>query len=126
MRSLSALTFAGEKFSTSATYDGANITVRLVGDGNMKAVGAVEDILHQLDAEARRLHPKVVTLDFERLEFLNSACFKKVVTWLSRVQELEMERRFRVHFVSNPKMMWQRRSLDALRCFAVDLITVDP
>jgi hypothetical protein len=125
MRPIEALSFTGEKFSTSASYEGGTITLRLVGDGNMKAIAAVEDVLNRLDAEAHRLHPEVVALDFERLEFMNSACFKKVLTWIGRVQQMDTTRQYRIRFLSNPKMLWQRRSLHALRCFAVDLITLD-
>ncbi len=57
---------------------------------------------------------------------MNSSCFKSFVTWIGEVQDLQPDKQYRIHFRSNPEMLWQRRSLHALRCFAVDLITIEP
>src|SRR5260370_14498360 len=121
MRAIEALSFTGEKFSTNGAYDGQTITLRFIGDGNMKAIVPVEEVLTRLHTEAQRLHADAVALDFEKLEFMNSACFKKVLTWIGRVQQLDDHHRYRIRFVSNPKMLWQRRSLHALRCSSADL-----
>jgi len=44
---------------------------------------------------------------------------------LAQVQELPADKQYRIHFVSNPSMHWQRRSLAALSCFAVNLVTIE-
>ena len=64
-------------------------------------------------------------IDFERLEFMNSSCFKNFVAWINRVQEMEARSRYQIRFVSNPGLHWQKRSLSALQCFAVDLVQID-
>ena len=65
-------------------------------------------------------------LIFERKDFgLFNDLFKVFVTWLAQVQELPTEKQYRIHFMSNPNMHWQRRSLAALSCFAVDLVTIE-
>lgn len=125
MQSIEALSFGGDKFSTSAVHDGDVITVQFVGDGNINAITPVEAVLTRLHTEAQRMQARVVALDFEKLEFMNSACFKKVLTWIGRVQQMDSASQYRIRFISNPKMLWQRRSFHALRCFAVDLITLD-
>jgi hypothetical protein len=125
MRPIESLSVKDDKFSTTANYDGKAITLKLIGDGNMGAIAPLEEVLIALHDEAVRLHPEFVVLDFEKLEFMNSACFKKVLTWIGRVQAMDPRHQYRIKFVSNPKMLWQRRSLHALRCFAVDLISID-
>jgi len=32
---------------------------------------------------------------------------------------------YRIRFLSNPSILWQRRSLHALSCFAAELITIE-
>ena len=41
------------------------------------------------------------------------------------LQEMEEERRYKVRFLSNPKLHWQRRSLEALRHLAPNVVHVD-
>ena len=35
------------------------------------------------------------------------------------------DRQYRIRFLSNTEMLWQRRSLHALQCFASHLISVE-
>jgi uncharacterized membrane protein YjdF len=48
-----------------------------------------------------------------------------VASWISQVQELAESAQYRILFFSNPAILWQRRSLNALCCFAAHLITID-
>jgi hypothetical protein len=47
------------------------------------------------------------------------------VSWIGQVQDLEAHRQYRIRFLSDDNKHWQRRSLGALSCFAVDLIQVE-
>ena len=40
------------------------------------------------------------------------------------MQETAPGERYPIAFHSKAQMHWQRRSLDALRCFALDLVTI--
>ncbi len=75
-------------------------------------------------AEAKRLSARKVVIDLRELEFMNSSCFKCFVSWISDVQDLPEGQLYKVEFLSNPQLHWQKRSLHSLRCFAVELITV--
>lgn len=66
-----------------------------------------------------------MVVDLTRLEFMNSSCFKSFVAWIEQVQNLDPSEQYRIQFLSDPNMHWQRRSLKALSCFAADLITVE-
>ena len=46
------------------------------------------------------------------------------MSWINDISELPTDRQYKVQFLSNPKLHWQKRSLHSLRCFAVELITV--
>ncbi len=75
--------------------------------------------LAQVDERPRR-----VVVDFRALELMSSSCFESFVTWIGQVQEALPGERYPIEFRSNAQMHWQRRSLNALRCFALDLVTI--
>jgi len=112
-------------FSIEAQRDGEDIMVRFSGNADLRAREPLQSTLVALHAEAVRVGAKKVVVDFHRLEFMNSSCFKSFVSWIGEVQDLGPEQQYRIHFQSNPEMLWQRRSLHALRCFAVDLISIE-
>jgi len=113
-------------FSVEANLQERAIMARFTGNADLRAREALEKFLVGLHAEAQRVAAEKVVVDFHRLEFMNSSCFKSFVTWIGEVQDLNADKQYRIHFRSNPEMLWQRRSLHALRCFAVDLITIEP
>lgn len=108
----------------SALADGV-LTTRFRGTADVEAKPALDHYVEALHEEARRVAASKVVIDFRELEFMNSSSFKVFVTWLAQVQELPAEKQYRIHFVSNPSMHWQRRSLAALSCFAVNLVTIE-
>ncbi len=101
------------------------VTVRFRGTADVEAKPALDHYVAALHEEARRVGASKVEVDFRELEFMNSSSFKVFVTWLSQVQELPTDAQYRIHFLSNPNMHWQRRSLAALSCFAVNLVTIE-
>ena len=112
-------------FSAAAYQDGSRINARLKGNADVSALDAIARLLVQVHAEATRLGIEETIVDLRELEFMNSSCFKGFVTWISNIQTLDSDRQYKVKFLSNPAMHWQKRSLHALRCFAVELITVE-
>ena len=114
----------GEDFSCKATHDGAVISANLNGNADYAALDGVEMLLTRMHAEAKRHAVSEVVVDLRQLEFMNSSCFKCFVSWINDIQELPETAQYKVRFVSNPAMHWQKRSLHSLSCFAVDLITI--
>lgn len=114
-----------EAFWISVSDGPSAIHARLVGDANMNAVDQLGHSLAEVHAQAVRAGATEVVVDLRQLEFMNSACFKKIVTWITRVEEVEAASRYRIRFLSNAKIHWQRRSLHALQMFAMDLVSVD-
>jgi hypothetical protein len=116
---------SGADFSSSGSSQGSTITVAFKGNADIRAKDPLEGFLVKLHAEAQRLGAKSVAVDFKELQFMNSSCFKSFVSWIGGVQELPADKQYSIRFLSNPEMLWQRRSLHALRCFAVDLISIE-
>ena len=80
--------------------------------------------LVEVDKRLVVLKPAHVNVDFRRLTFMNSSCFKDFVVWLSNVRGRAAGEQYRLRFLSNPKVRWQRASLSSLSCFAVDLVEI--
>ena len=105
--------------------DASAITVRLAGNADTRVKEDIRGFLEKTHQLASEQHIPKVLVDFRQLEFMNSACFKAFVTWLAMVRGLEAEKQYRIHFLANDKIHWQRRSLRALSCFASNVVSVE-
>lgn len=114
----------GDDFAAAANHDGGSIQAWLKGNADYAALDALDMLLERVHAEAKRGGVKEAVVDLRQLEFMNSSCFKSFVTWITNIQDMATSEQYKVRFVSNPSMHWQKRSLHSLRCFAVDLISV--
>ena len=97
----------------------------LAGSAEASDVEALERALAEFHAVAQEHGARDVEIDFRALEFITSACLKPLVAWLSRARDLPAGKEYRIHFLSNFKHLWQKRSLQALSCFASDLVVID-
>jgi hypothetical protein len=122
---LGSLTLTGAQFSTEATLEGDTIRLSLRGDANLNVAESVARLLMTLHNEVARQKVQSVIVDFSRLEFINSACIKRFVTWISHVRELDAASQYKIRLVADEKVPWQRRSMSALRCVAVRLVSLE-
>ena len=110
---------------TTTTVGPSTITGKLSGS-------AETDAMRPLDAYLKGIHATAldqrlpVTIDLRDLEFMNSSSFKAFVSWIRVLQDCPPQEQYRVRLLSDSNKHWQSRSLDALVCFAVDLIQVIP
>ncbi|AKT36894.1 STAS domain-containing protein [Chondromyces crocatus] len=111
--------------SVEATCHGEVVELRLSGTADMRVSEALERVLSRVHEEAQRSEVKQVRVDLRALEFMNSSCLKSFVTWIGNARDVSEKHRYSIHFISRSEILWQRRSLHALRCFAVDLISVE-
>jgi hypothetical protein len=101
------------------------LLVRLSGTADLRVTETLEKLLATVHQQASANRVAQVRVDLRSLEFMNSSCFKSFVSWISQVQELPASEQYRIQFQSNPAILWQRRSLNALSCFAAHLVTID-
>lgn len=116
---------AGTVLAIDSHLEDGVATVGFRGTADVESRPDLDALVKKIHEEAMRLKVSKVVIDFRTLEFMNSSSFKIFVGWLANVQELPADRQYRIHFLSNPSMHWQRRSLAALSCFAVDLVTIE-
>lgn len=108
----------------SASDDADGIKLILVGNADSQAKDHLQAFLQEAHVTAQSQGASRVLIDLRHLEFMNSACLKAFVSWLAEVRSLERDKQYRIFFLSNVRIHWQRRSLHALQCFAQDLVQV--
>ena len=100
-----------------------SLRVTFDGTGDAAAIELLSVYLKRLHAEALRLDVVEVACDFRKLSFMNSSCFKAFVMWIDTVKNAP--RSYRIRFLTDPNMHWQRRSLEALRRLATGVVSVE-
>lgn len=106
------------------TREDSGLVAKLSGTADLRVTDSVEAILTRVHQKALELGIPEVQMDLRELEFMNSSCFKSFVSWISEVSDLTAGQ-YRIRFLSNPSILWQRRSLHALSCFAAELVTIE-
>lgn len=114
-----------EGFSLVPTLKDQTLVVRFAGNGDMEATPILGMYLKRVHEEVCRLAIREVVFDIGELYFMNSSCLKAFITWLCLVHEMEEADRCVARFLSNPRLHWQRRSLEALRHYAPDVVRID-
>ena len=114
----------GPLLRVEGQIDGKAILLKFSGEADVEAKPEIDNVVRKIHEEALKLEAERVEVDLRQLEFMNSSCFKVFVSWLGSVQDLDASKQYRIHLLSNPNLHWQRRSLAALSCFAVDLVTI--
>jgi hypothetical protein len=101
------------------------LIVDFSGNGDMSAVDPLGRYLKQVHQEAVSRKVTEVRFDFRDLYFMNSSCFKAFVTWIDQAARADM-RPYCICFLTNPRLHWQRRSLQALHCLSPSVVRVEP
>ena len=112
-------------FSLNPSYNGSTVVVHMSGNADMNAQQTLSTALRQVHSEAMRLGVSEVVCDLDELYFMNSSCFKCLVTWVTSLLATDPGKRYRIRVRSNRQLAWQRRSVEALRCLAERIVIVE-
>lgn len=110
-------------FSVTPVLADDKLVVSFNGTGDVTAVELLSGYLKRLHREAQRLGVREVRCDFRKLTFMNSSCFKAFVVWIDTVKT--SDHGYRICFVTDSGMHWQRRSLEALRRLATTVVSIE-
>ena len=112
-------------FRTAARHDSDRLEVSVEGEASLDYLETLSRVLDATHEEAIRLNLKEVVMNLTQLEFLNSSGVKHFVKWLKRAAAVGEGQGYRIRILSSPLVPWQRRGLEALRCFAPQRVTVE-
>src|SRR6185503_877581 len=110
------------EFEATAAVDGGSLVMRLWGNADLRVNGPLGPFLDQVDDQARRNHMGEVVADFRELVFMNSSCLKEFVRWMAQVEG--RAEHYGGRFVGGRDGQWQSRSLQGVRAFAPNLVTI--
>jgi len=113
------------ELTANVSAEERGLLVLIAGTADLRVTEEIEKLLRGVHQRALEESLEEVKVDLRSLEFMNSSCFKSFVTWISQVQDLAEAKQYRIRFISSPAILWQRRSLNALSCFAAHLVTIE-
>jgi hypothetical protein len=124
MLTVPALKVSAEGFGSEGGLDGQVLTLHLTGNADMAALSGFEQLVVAAHDEARRFNVREVVVNVHRLDFMNSSCFKCLITWINRVQAVDTAARYQLHFITRSDVYWQRRSFESLKYYAKDVVVI--
>ncbi|MGE0396645.1 MAG: hypothetical protein AB7T06_08015 [Kofleriaceae bacterium] len=122
---MESLSFQNRDFAVRSEIGTNCIRARFSGNADIDAIAPLRELMGRIHAEMVRTCSREIEIDLRDLEFMNAACMKLFVNWVADILESPEEQRYRLRFVSNPEVRWQRRSLMALQCFTTDVVVLD-
>ncbi|HSY22942.1 MAG TPA: hypothetical protein VK841_12540 [Polyangiaceae bacterium] len=114
------LTLAGFEVVPLFKADVLDLTWK--GNADMNVSVALKSYLREVDAEVRRQKVQVVHADLHELYFMSSACFQATAAWLGGIAKSAGA--YKVTFATHPAHPWQKRSLEAIRRIAPDVVAI--
>jgi hypothetical protein len=112
-------------FAAEASVTDGVLTAKVSGNADLNVRLALERFLAGIHEEARQQKLPSVTLDVRGLAFMNSSCLKSLVVWVTQIQDLPAEQRYKITVLSSPTLYWQKRSLFAISSLASDIVTIE-
>jgi hypothetical protein len=114
-----------EGFTAHLEHKGTAIVVSMRGNADMAVHEKLKLFLDEVDQNARSVLAKEAIFEFGELYFMNSSCLSLLLRFINTVVGARPSQQYRVKFKSNPKLRWQQKSLEALRAYAQDLVSVE-
>lgn len=99
------------------------LRVALSGCADLRVQSEFGALVHSIHQEAWNMNVATVYVNMEKLEFLNSGCFKSLCTWVRLL--LTRQATYKIRILSNPRYHWQARSLSAMHMLAPDLVSIE-
>src|SRR5687768_16660479 len=103
--------------------DGA--TVRMSGTITMRSPSQVlQPHLKKVHESALADGVESLTVDLTKLTFVNSSSMRLFVDWTVWLKDQPAEKRYRLVFVTDGAVAWQRKSFPVIRSLAPDIVEI--
>jgi hypothetical protein len=112
-------------FALSLSYTNDLLSIVFSGCADNEAQPLLGRYFEGVHAEVLRTKQTEVIVDVHELYFINSNCFKALVTWVSTVTTEDPTSRYWIRFVKDPSLRWQTRSFDAFHRMSLALVTIE-
>lgn len=110
---------------SATTVAAGTTTTRLIGTAEATATEQLHAFFDRLHQTCLGDNTRELVVDLSDVEFMTSACLKQFVTWFTAIEATPEDSQYKVRLRGSKGRPWQRRSLNALACFSVELITLE-
>lgn len=114
--------FVEEEGLSLGPVPGAPGRVQLAGIGEAEGAAVLGRFLGVLHDQAIAAKWAEVTLELERLEFINSSCLKAMVAWIYKVDT--EGRPYTIRLIRDAGKHWQKTSLATLQRLAPSVVII--
>jgi hypothetical protein len=116
------LPFLEEEGLSLGPVEGARGRVRFAGTGEAEGAAVLDRFLGLLHQQALREELGEVTIELEKLEFINSSCLKAMVAWIYKVDT--EGKPYKIRLIRDATLHWQRTSLATLHRLAPEVVVI--
>lgn len=99
--------------------------LRLTGSADKTSTDALASMFTAVHDELCSRGARTVVIDMTDVDFMAAPCFRQLLAWVNKVQEMDGERRYKLRLRGNRSLPWQIHSLAALSCFDTELLSVE-
>lgn len=104
---------------------GIELRLEFSGSADNEAQSILPGYFRLLHDEVVRSGTALVVVDIHELRFINSSCFKALVTWIDLLNGMPQAARYRIRFLKDSSAHWQTRSFDALHRMSMANVGVE-
>lgn len=99
--------------------------LRLTGSADKSSTDGLATMFGRLHDELCQRGARAVVIDMTDVDYMAAPCFRQLLAWITRVQEMDSATRYRLRLRGNKSLPWQIHSLAALSCFDTELLSVE-
>jgi anti-anti-sigma factor len=113
-----------QTFSTQSEQRGDALVVSLSGNADMAVHDQLKSFLDDLHRTAGALSIEETVFELQELYFMNSSCLSLLLRLVNSVLQSK-QHKYTLRFRSNPNLRWQKKSLEAIRSYAREVVVVE-
>jgi hypothetical protein len=110
--------------TASSEQRDSRLIASFVGAADSRIMESIDTFLRALHRWAKEHAASEVIVDFRRLSFMNSSCFKAFVSWIGSLVDRPDAATYGIVLVYDTKQHWQQRSFGALVSLGGDRVTL--
>ncbi|MCU0846268.1 MAG: hypothetical protein MUD12_00090 [Spirochaetes bacterium] len=81
--------------------------------------------LLKIHEEVLKKSLKNIKADFTDLTFMNSSGIKTIISWIMKLNDVPVEKRYKINIIYNPNITWQESSIQVMQQLFPDFIVVE-
>ena len=111
-------------FVAEVTFGHEGGRLALAGSADASASARFRELIDGVHAQLCGRRARAVVIDMQALDRMAAGCFRELVAWVGRLQQLAPAERYQIRVRPNPAIAWQDGAVRALACFDTSIVVV--